>query len=43
MDKGIGIATVYRTIELLKETDIIKIVIIGNDRYIELKKYSEKI
>lgn len=39
--ESIGVATVYRTIELLKEFDIIKIIAIGNDRYVELKKFSK--
>ncbi|MFZ5969310.1 MAG: Fur family transcriptional regulator [Bacillota bacterium] len=39
---GVSIATVYRTIEILKEHDIIKEITIGKDRYYELKLYSEK-
>lgn len=36
--KGIGIATVYRTLELLKNSNIIKEIGIGKDRYYEFKK-----
>ncbi|QEK13010.1 transcriptional repressor [Crassaminicella thermophila] len=41
-DKKIGLATVYRTIEILKRHDIIEEVTIGKDRYYELKLFSEK-
>lgn len=38
----IGLATVYRTIEILKRHDIIEEISIGKDRYYELKIFSEK-
>lgn len=41
-DKGIGLATVYRTLELLEEMNIVKVIGIGKDRYYELKRFSEK-
>jgi len=41
-DKGIGLATVYRTIEILKDNDIIQEVTMENIRYYELKLYGEK-
>ncbi|MGF7057389.1 Fur family transcriptional regulator [Brassicibacter mesophilus] len=41
-DKGIGIATVYRTIEMLKESEIIKEITIAKTRYYELKMFGEK-
>lgn len=41
-DKGIGIATVYRTIEILKECQIIKEITIEKTRYYELKMFGEK-
>lgn len=36
--KGIGIATVYRTLELLRECNIIKEISVGKERFFELKK-----
>lgn len=41
-NKEIGLATVYRTIEILKKNDIIEEINIGKDRYYELKLFSEK-
>ncbi|MCT4619292.1 MAG: transcriptional repressor [Marinisporobacter sp.] len=41
-NQGIGLATVYRTIEILKIHDIIEEITIGKDRYYELKLFSEK-
>ncbi|QXM05291.1 Fur family transcriptional regulator [Crassaminicella indica] len=41
-NKGIGLATVYRTIEILKIHDIIEEITIEKDRYYELKLFSEK-
>jgi len=41
-DKGIGIATVYRTIEILKKNEIIKEITIAKTRYYELKMFGEK-
>ena len=41
-NKKIGLATVYRTIEILKTNDIIEEICIGKDRYYELKLFSEK-
>ncbi|QZY55732.1 Fur family transcriptional regulator [Crassaminicella profunda] len=41
-NQGIGLATVYRTIEILKINDIIEEITIGKDRYYELKLFSEK-
>lgn len=38
--KGIGIATVYRTLELLKNCGILKEISIGKERFYELKKES---
>jgi len=40
--KGIGIATVYRTLELLKNSDILKEISIGKERFFELKKNEKK-
>ncbi|HYE82944.1 MAG TPA: Fur family transcriptional regulator [Clostridia bacterium] len=40
--KGIGIATVYRTLEMLRECDIIKEISIGKERFFELKKPESK-
>lgn len=40
--KGIGIATVYRTLELLENCGIIKGISIGKERYYELKKSEKK-
>ncbi len=41
-DKKIGLATVYRTIEIFKNKGIIKEISIGKDRYYELQIFSEK-
>lgn len=41
-NKGIGLATVYRTIEILKKNDIIQEITIENTRYYELKMFGEK-
>lgn len=40
--KGIGIATVYRTLEMLRESDIIKEISVGKERFYELKKAESK-
>jgi Fe2+ or Zn2+ uptake regulation protein len=40
--KGIGIATVYRTLEMLRECGIIKEISIGKERFYELKKTESK-
>jgi Fe2+ or Zn2+ uptake regulation protein len=40
--KGIGIATVYRTLEMLRESDIIKEISIGKERFYELKRTESK-
>ena len=40
--KGIGIATVYRTLEMLRECGIIKELSVGRERFYELKKQDEK-
>ena len=40
--KGIGIATVYRTLEMLRECDIIKEISVGKERFYELKRNDEK-
>lgn len=40
--KGIGIATVYRTLEMLRECDIIKEISVGKERFYELKRSDEK-
>ena len=40
--KGIGIATVYRTLEMLRESGIIKEISVGKDRFYELKKNESK-
>ena len=40
--KGIGIATVYRTLEMLRGCDIIKEISVGKDRFFELKKPESK-
>ena len=40
--RGIGIATVYRTLEMLRECDIIKEISVGKDRFYELKKPESK-
>jgi len=41
-DQKIGIATVYRTLDILKRIGIIKELSIQNDRYYELNIFSEK-
>ena len=40
--KGIGIATVYRTLEMLRECGIIKEISSGKERFYELKKNESK-
>lgn len=40
--KGIGIATVYRTLEMLRECEIIKEISVGKERFYELKKAESK-
>lgn len=40
--KGIGIATVYRTLEMLRECEIIKEISVGKERFYELKKLDDK-
>lgn len=40
--KGIGIATVYRTLEMMRECGIIKEINIGKERFYELKKTENK-
>lgn len=40
--KGIGIATVYRTLEMLRECGIIKEISVGKERFFELKKLESK-
>lgn len=40
--KGIGIATIYRTLELLQGCGIIKEISVGKERYYELKKGNSK-
>ena len=40
--KGIGIATVYRTLEMLRASDIIKEISVGKERFYELKKPDSK-
>ena len=40
--KGIGIATVYRTLEMFRECDIIKEISVGKERFYELKKLESK-
>lgn len=40
--RGIGIATVYRTLEMLRECDIIKEISVGKERFYELKKLDNK-
>lgn len=40
--KGIGIATVYRTLEMLRECEIIKEISVGKERFFELKKPEDK-
>lgn len=40
--KGIGIATVYRTLEMLRECGVIKEISVGKERFYELKKHDEK-
>lgn len=40
--KGIGIATVYRTLEMLRECNIIKEFSVGKERFYELKKSDNK-
>lgn len=40
--KGIGIATVYRTLEMLRECDIIKEISVGKERFFELKRPENK-
>lgn len=40
--KGIGIATVYRTLEMLKECEIVKEISVGKERFFELKRPESK-
>jgi Fe2+ or Zn2+ uptake regulation protein len=40
--KGIGIATVYRTLEMLSRSNIIKEISAGKERFYELKKPESK-
>lgn len=40
--KGIGIATVYRTLEIFRECEIIKEISVGKERFYELKKIDDK-
>lgn len=40
--KGIGIATVYRTLEMLRERGIIKEISVGKERFYELKHQESK-
>jgi len=40
--KGIGIATVYRTLEMLRECDLIKEISVGKERFFELKRPESK-
>jgi Fur family ferric uptake transcriptional regulator len=40
--KGIGIATVYRTLEMLRECGIIKEISAGKERFYELKNQESK-
>jgi len=40
--KGIGIATVYRTLEILRKCGVIKEISDGKNRFFELKKSEEK-
>lgn len=40
--KGIGIATVYRTLEMLRKCNIIKEISIGKERFYELKRTESK-
>lgn len=39
-DKGIGLATIYRTLDLFEELNIIKKVEINNNKYYEMKIFS---
>lgn len=41
-NKGIGLATTYRTIELLKKNGIIKEIKIGKERYYELRVFRQR-
>lgn len=41
-EKGIGIATVYRTLEMLRECGIIKEISVGKERFYELKNQESK-
>lgn len=40
--KGIGIATVYRTLEMLRESGIVRQVSVGKERFYELKRPESK-
>jgi len=40
--KGIGIATVYRTLEMLREYEIVKEISVGKERFFELKRPESK-
>lgn len=40
--KGIGIATVYRTLEMLRKCNVIKEISIGKERFYELKRTESK-
>ncbi len=41
-DQGISLPTVYRNIDVLKKTGVIKEITINNDRFYELHIYSQK-
>jgi len=40
--KGIGIATVYRTLEMFRKCGVIKEISDGKNRFFEMKKHEEK-
>lgn len=41
-EKNVSLPTVYRTIDILKNNGIIKEVVFNNERYYELKLFSQK-
>lgn len=40
--RGIGIATVYRALDVFEKADVLKVINIDRERYYELKAFSKK-
>lgn len=41
-EQGISLPTIYRSIDILKKLNVIKEIVLHNDRYYELDMYSQK-